>query len=189
VVHGDLGDEAGCRAVLDDAWGAWGELDILVNNAAVFHKDGLHTASLAALESEVAVDFLAPVFLTQQFAERRPVLSGTEPGQIVNLLDRRVAGVDPDTLPYSIAKKMLAEYTRASALELAPGVAVNAVAPGPVLPPPGSESEHVADMAGDVPLRVRCTPEDVAAAVVFLLESDTITGQTIFVDGGQHLRA
>jgi NAD(P)-dependent dehydrogenase (short-subunit alcohol dehydrogenase family) len=86
-----------------------------------------------------------------------------------------------------ISKKLLAEFTRAAAASYAPWVAVNAVGPGPVLPPPGEDEDHIRERAGLVPLPCRCRPRDVAAAVVFLAESDAVTGQVIFVDGGQHL--
>ena len=84
---------------------------------------------------------------------------------------------------------MLAAVTKEAALEMAPGITVNGVAPGPVLVPPGHEESRTRDLAGEIPLGTRCTPQDVASAVLFLLESDAITGQIIFVDGGQHLIA
>jgi pteridine reductase len=105
----------------------------------------------------------------------------------VNLLDRRVAGNEVGCLPYLLSKKMLAEFTRIAAVELAPSIAVNGVAPGAILPPAGAAPGKTFDLAGPALLRYRCQPQDVARAVTFLLESDGITGQILFVDAGQHL--
>jgi len=126
-------------------------------------------------------NLLVPVLLTRAFAAR------TRQGRVVNLLDRRIATHDIACVPYLLSKSGLAEFTRLAALALAPGIAVNAVAPGAILPPAGAAGQRTPDRAGQVPLRVRVTPADVAAAVVALLKADSVTGQVVFVDGGQHL--
>jgi NAD(P)-dependent dehydrogenase (short-subunit alcohol dehydrogenase family) len=117
----------------------------------------------------------------------RAFASRVRKGKIVNLLDRRIASLDAASVPYALTKKALAELTRLAALELAPGITVNGIAPGPVLPPPGKGEKYLRDHAGPVPLKRRITSEDIADAVMFLLKSDSITGQIVFVDGGQHL--
>jgi len=196
TVKGDLSSPSGCRRIIVEAVKKAGKLDILVNNAAVFHKDSLMSATKAEFAQELDVNFLAPVMMIKEFIKR--ILSGdrTGPGvkgKIINLLDRRIAGAEGGCLPYLISKKMLAELTREAALELAPHITVNGVAPGAVLAPglrqtlAEKKADRVKDMAGTIPLKKRSTPEDVARAIVFLLESDGITGQVIFVDGGQHL--
>ena len=180
-IEGDLDTEDGCEGLVSRVIEKAGALDILVNNASVFHKDTLRTATREKLTREFTVNLLAPLALMRSFAAASPG------GRIVNLLDRRVAAHDPGCLPYLLSKKALAELTQSAALELAPGITVNAVAPGAVLPPPGKGAEYVRDLAGRTPLRGSVSPADVARAVVFLLQSDSITGQIIFVDGGQHL--
>jgi NAD(P)-dependent dehydrogenase (short-subunit alcohol dehydrogenase family) len=90
-------------------------------------------------------------------------------------------------VPYVLAKKALAELTQLAARELAPRFTVNGVAPGAVLPPPGQGADYLHDHAGPVPLQIQVTPADVAAGVLALLQNDAITGQILFVDGGQHL--
>jgi NAD(P)-dependent dehydrogenase (short-subunit alcohol dehydrogenase family) len=200
AVQGELGSAAGCERVLREAQRKAGSLDILINSAAVFHKDTIESATEKKLLSELQINLVAPMMLTKAFArrwrEKGRVSRGKgrkERGQaavlgkVVNLLDRRIAGNDPSCVPYVLSKKMLAEFTRSAALELAPRMTVNGVAPGAILPPPGRGAGRVRDLAGQSPLKRQCTPAEVAAAVVFLLESDAITGQTIFVDGGQHL--
>jgi NAD(P)-dependent dehydrogenase (short-subunit alcohol dehydrogenase family) len=181
TVQGDLATEKGCEAVLAQALKAAGCLDVLVNNAAVFHKDRLASATSEKLLRELQVNLMAPMALIRAFAKTRGR------GKVVNLLDRRIAAHDLECLPYLLSKKALAELTLTAALELAPAISVNAVAPGAVLPPPGRGAAYIRDLAGRVPLRRKVTPADVASAVIFLLESDAITGQVVFVDGGQHL--
>ncbi len=184
VVRGDLTSRQKCRDIVDEAWRKEGRLDILINNAGVFHKDSLISATDEEFLAQIAINFQAPAWLT--FAFSKKIKDKSHGAAIVNLLDRRIMSPGDDCLPYVVSKKMLAEFTRTSAMELAPTITVNAVAPGAVLPPPRKSGEYVKDMAGNVPLGIKCTPADVAAAVVFLLKSKGITGQTIFVDGGQH---
>ncbi|MDF7807307.1 SDR family oxidoreductase [Pontiellaceae bacterium B12219] len=177
TVQGNLLSPDDCARMIE----ASGPLDILVNSASLFTKDRLADAFPERVHREFQVNLFAPMELTRLFAAQ------AEKGAVVNLLDRRIRANDPSALPYSITKKGLEELTRLSALELAPGIRVNAVAPGPILPPPGDSGENFAEAAGKVPLEFFPTPGNIAEAVVFLLKADYCTGQVIFVDGGQHL--
>ncbi len=179
VVRADLTAPGACERVMARACRLAGGVDILVNNAAVFHKHTLRTTTPAALRSEWAANLAAPLFLVRAFASR------TRRGKIVNLLDRRIVSSRPDAVPYALSKKALAELTRLAARELAPGIAVNGVAPGAVLAAAGSGNAR--EKAGPRLLGRRPAPADVAEAVLFLLRADAITGQVIFVDGGRHL--
>jgi NAD(P)-dependent dehydrogenase (short-subunit alcohol dehydrogenase family) len=192
VVRGALGRGADPERLLDEAWDAAGRLDALVNNAALFFRRPLERAAAADVREEIEVNLVAPLLLARRFVGRARAAGpraggGPRLGAIVNLLDRRVATNEAGCLPYLAAKKGLLAFTESAALEWAPAFTVNAVAPGAVLPPPGKGPEHLREAAGPAPLRVACTPEDVADAVALLLRSDTMTGQTLFVDGGQHL--
>jgi pteridine reductase len=192
TVQGRLWSQEDAERVMDEAWKKGGGIDVLINNAAVFHKDTLLGASDEKMLSEWRINALAPMMLTRALALRvagsRPRRGGNSiRAKVVNLLDRRIAGHETGCLPYVLSKKTLADFTRDAALELAPSITINGVAPGPVLPPPGKGADYVRDLAGKSPLGRAITPRDVAAAVVFLLESDAVTGQIVFVDGGQHL--
>lgn len=189
TVAGSLGSHADCLRIIDDAVKQAGRVDILVNNASVFNKESLRESIDSAVKNEFQVNLFAPMSLTREFASRvgaRGSGNGVE-GAVVNLVDRRVAGNETGCLPYLLTKKALVDFTRAAALELAPAITVNAVAPGAILPPPGEGDDTVRELAGEAPLDHRCLTEDVARAVVFLLQADGITGQTLFVDSGQHL--
>ena len=189
AVQGKLGGEAECRKVMEQAWDAAGQVNVLVNNASVFHKGRFLDADERAIKTELEINSLAPMFLARELARRLGCGEGDRQlrGKIVNLLDRRIATNEAGCLPYLLSKKMLAEFTRAAALELAPWITVNAVAPGAILPPRDYDGGKPCEPAGSVPLEGPCTPQDVAAAVAYLVESDAITGQILYVDGGQHL--
>jgi hypothetical protein len=180
-VKADLSDESDCLRLIPAAIKRAGRLDILVNSAAVFHKDKLGDVTADKLLEEFWPDLFAPMLLTKAFA------AASKKGRIVNILDRRITGHDTSCVPYLLSKKALAEFMKLAALELAPGFTVNGVAPGPILPPPGKGGSYLRKHAGDVPLDKLFKPEDIAAAVLYLVKNDNLTGQIIYVDGGQHL--
>ena len=180
-VQGDLTSEAACRTIMEQAIGAAGRLDILVNNAAAFHRDRLLSATEEGVLAEFWPNLFAPLFLIRAFATH------CDHGRIVNMLDRRITAHDTACVPYMLAKKGLEELTHLAALELAPHFAVNAVAPGVLLPPPGKDAGYLKEHGGPVPLEYQCTEADISDAVLYLLGSDALTGQIIFVDGGKHL--
>jgi pteridine reductase len=181
VIQADLNDPAQCETLIARAAEEFGPIDILINNAAVFHQTKLVDASHELTLKELQINLLAPLALTRGFARQ-----GT-PGKIINLLDRRITEHDTTCVPYMLSKKGLEELTKLAAIDLAPGITVNAVAPGAVLPPPQEVNNPSWEPAGTIPLETRPTPQDIAEAVLYLLKADAITGQTLFVDGGQGL--
>ena len=157
-------------------------LDILVNSAGVWRASRLLEFAPDELQADLQVNALAPLQLCRDFAAQG------RPGQIVNLLDARIVAYDAAHAAYHLSKRMLFSLTRMLALELAPGIRVNAVAPGLILPPRGEGEPFLKSLAHTNPLRTHGAAEDVARAVVFLLRSPFVTGQVIYVDGGRHLR-
>lgn len=180
-IQADLDDPAQVDALLDGVNERFGPVDVLVNNAAVFHRDRLGSASPEVVCREFQPNLFAPLQLLRRFAEQ------TESGAVVNMLDRRVRAHDSACLPYMLSKKALEELTKLAALELSPGIRVNAVAPGAILPPPKHPELAARDLAGKVPLGRAPEVSEIAEAVLFLLRADSVTGQVVFVDGGQHL--
>jgi pteridine reductase len=177
----DLARAEEAEALVERALSVAGRLDILVNNASIFGAEALELLSLDTLVRDVQVNAWAPFVLTRAFARQ----GGR--GSVVNLLDTRIAGVDLAHPSYTLSKGLLFTMTRLTAIAYAPAVTVNAVAPGLILPPEGKDERYLAGLAGGVPLRRHGESDDVARAVVFLVESRFITGHVIFVDGGQHL--
>jgi NAD(P)-dependent dehydrogenase (short-subunit alcohol dehydrogenase family) len=182
ALRADLSDPSETAGLVDRARDALGKLEILVNNASIFPVDTLETVELESLRRNFETNAWAPLALSRAFAAQ------TERGHVVNLLDSRVTGFDRTHVAYILSKQVLAALTRMSALELAPGIAVNAIAPGLILPPAGEGEEYVERLARALPLQRRGTPEDVAAAAVYLVTSEFVTGETIYVDGGRHLK-
>jgi pteridine reductase len=182
LLQADLATPEEAEALVSRARERAGGIDALVNNASIFEPEALDAAALDHLLRNVKVNAWAPFVLTRALARQ------SSHGKVVNLLDARLSGLDLAHAGYFLSKHLLAVITRMSAVAFAPRLSVNAVAPGLILPPPGEDEAYLARLARRLPLERHGGPEEVARAVVFLLESDFITGQVIFVDGGQHLR-
>jgi pteridine reductase len=188
-VQGDLAKAEDRRRLLEEASEGLGRpVDLLVNNASIFPPMRLGKLSLEHLHENVTVNAWAPFELTRAMAKRLP--EGGD-GVAVNFLDARIVDDDLAHAGYFLSKRLLADFTRLCSLELAPRVRVNAVAPGPVLPPPGTpkseQAGHMERLRRLLPLQRNPTPEDLAQAVVFLAAARSVTGQVVFVDGGRHL--
>jgi NAD(P)-dependent dehydrogenase (short-subunit alcohol dehydrogenase family) len=181
ALQADLSDEKECASLTDRAASEAGPLSVLINNAAVFDRDALRSVDWDTAIRQFRINLLAPLTLSGAFVD------ASESGKIIHMLDRRIHAFDEGHVSYVLAKKALAECVMGMARAFAPRFTVNGVAPGPVLPPPGEGEDYLAEKAGRVPLERPCNVEQVAAAVLFLLQSDTITGQVLYVDGGQHL--
>ena len=173
-VRGNLSTPQEREWVFREAAEWMGRVDILVNNAALFGRDGeTDPAALRAVNVEAPLDLAGRV--------------AAQPGGgcVIHMLDCRIAREEADGFQtYAATKRELAESVKRLAREWAPRTRVLGVAPGPVLAPEG-----VRELAGEIPLVRRPTPEDVARAVAFLAESESMTGQILYVDGGQHLAA
>ena len=177
----DLADPEECKTLIDEAIASAGELDILVNNASVFSAKNFHDFDVEDVNAEMRTNAWAPLILSRHFSEK------TEKGQIVNILDTRIVGYDFNHFTYYLSKRMLETLTESLALKLAPRIRVNGVAPGLVLAPEGKDKSYLNRLKDEVPLRKHGSPSDVVNAVIFLLKSEFITGQVIYVDGGKHL--
>lgn len=159
-----------------------GKTDILVNNASIFIPCPLSSEKLPDAKKQMDINFRAPLILMRKFMEAK-----IKEGCIINLLDQRIAKTSPNDGSYTLSKKALAEATSTAALEWAPRIRVNGVAPGAILPPRGMEKSKMKIQISMTPMKKAPSPGEVAKACIFLAESDSITGQIIYVDGGQHL--
>lgn len=180
----DLADEEAASRLIGRVAGALGPVEALVNNASVFERDEALTATLDSWALHQQVNLRAPFVLIQTFARLLPAGAA---GCVVNLLDQRVENLTPHFTSYTVSKTALWTLTRTLAMALAPQVRVNAVSPGPTLPSARQSDAHFARQWESVPLGRAVTPEEIAAAVRFLLDAPSVTGQMIAVDGGQHL--
>jgi NAD(P)-dependent dehydrogenase (short-subunit alcohol dehydrogenase family) len=182
VVRADLADHEAVRGLVPAAAAAVGPLSLLVNNAAEFEPDEIGALDRVLWDRQFAVNLRAPVFLAEAFAAQAP-----EGSSVINILDQRVLKPTPQFVSYTLTKSALHMATRTLAQALAPRVRVNAIAPGPTVPSPRQRPEDFARQAAAVPLGHGSRAEEIAAAVVFLAEAVSVTGQTLAVDGGQHL--
>ncbi|MBI4391485.1 MAG: SDR family oxidoreductase [candidate division NC10 bacterium] len=181
----DLADPAAAASLVRTAEEAFGRLDILVNNAAVFTRTPLGEVTAAAWDALFAVNLRAPFLLAQAAA---PLMARGGGGRIVNLADISAERPWADYIPYCTSKASLIALTRGLAKALAPNILVNAIAPGTVLWPEDYPAEAREREIRRTPLRRTGTPEDVARAVLFLLEgADFVTGQILALDGGRAL--
>jgi len=159
-------------------------VDVLVNSAAIFAPGTLATTTEVDWDRHFSVNLKAPIFLCREFAARR--VPG-QPGNIINITDWRAVRPAPGHLAYTLTKAALLTMTRILAQELAPEIRVNAVALGAILPPPGAGDDYMEQLAQRVPLKRTGSVDDVTSAVHYLLQSDFVTGEVLFVTGGQHL--
>jgi NAD(P)-dependent dehydrogenase (short-subunit alcohol dehydrogenase family) len=180
----DLADEAAVQGLLPQAERALGPVGVLVNNAAIFGNDTVATATRASWEAHLAVNLRAPFVLIQAFAARLPAEAQ---GVVVNMLDQRVWSPTPYFVSYTVAKTGLWTLTQTLALALAPRIRVNGIGPGPTLPSPRQSPEEFARQSAMMPLRRGTSPEEIAAALRFIIAAPAMTGQMIALDGGQHL--
>ena len=183
-IAADLADEADTADLIRRAAHALAPPTCLINNASIFEKDSLATADGQSWNGHMAVNLRAPMLLTQAFAEALPE---GEPGNVINLIDQRVLNLTPYFLSYSVSKAGLWALTQSNAKELAPRIRVNAIGPGPVLPSARQTDGEFAGQRAATPLGRGPEPEEICAAVRFILEAPSMTGQLIALDGGQHL--
>jgi NAD(P)-dependent dehydrogenase (short-subunit alcohol dehydrogenase family) len=161
-----------------------GPLTCLVSNAACFDWDSIATVDEESWQSHLDVNLRAPIFLTQAFAKRLP--QGAI-GNVINVIDQKVLRLDPEFFSYTVAKSALWAATQMLAQALAPRIRVNAVAPGPVLPSQNQDETSFEHEVGATLLKRPVSADDVTAAIHFLLETPSVTGQMIALDSGQHL--
>ena len=183
AVRADLSRNADVTRLMERIAGRFGRLDVLINSAANFERVPFSALSERAWDRAIDTNLKGP-FLCALYASRLMRRHGG--GKIINLADW--AGVRPyrDYLPYCVSKAGVIGLTTALAKELAPAIQVTAVAPGPILPPPGMGRAARARVAARVPLKRWGSPQDIVNTVLFLIEgTDFMTGSTVFVDGGQ----
>ncbi len=175
----DLADAENVPSLLPQVLKQFPVLSLLINNAARFQRAFLRETEADILRNMLDINLVAPLILSRDFARL------IKHGQIINILDTKIAACEPAYTVYSLTKKALAELTRMSAVELGPDIRVNGICPGLVLP--DTSPDDYRGMINKLPLRRAGDPDQVLRALDFLLESEYVTGETIFVDGGQHL--
>ena len=184
VVKADLANRRQRAGLIAKAASHFGPLTVLVNNASVFDPDSARDVDEALWDQHFAIHAEAPIFLARDFAAQLP--PGAD-GNIINLVDERVLHPTPAYFSYSLSKSVLWSATRTLAQSLAPAIRVNAIGPGPVLPH-SRQSQAEFDRSVDaLPLQRHAGPDAIADGVLMLLNTPTMTGQMLALDGGEHL--
>lgn len=181
----DLAFEPACEGLVPAVVAHFGRLDAVVNNASLFEYDHVGTFSCASMDAHWRANTAPAVMLSRALA--RQAEAQASQASVVNILDQKLWNLDPDYLSYTLSKVALHCCTDLLARALAPRVRVCGVAPGVTLPSHAMTTDNFQRAHQMTLLRRSSTPEDVARAVRFLIESPAITGTTLLVDGGQHL--
>jgi NAD(P)-dependent dehydrogenase (short-subunit alcohol dehydrogenase family) len=188
TISGDVSKPDDCRAIVEHAVATFGRVDVLVNMASIYRSTPLASVTAGYWDTDLDVN-LRSAFLCAQAAI--PHMRRAGAGRIVNFADwlaRSGRPHYPGFTPYYVAKAGVVALTEALALEVAAdNILVNAIAPGPIVAPPDMTPEETAAVAAATPVGHWGGEAEVARAVVFLCETDFITGETIRVDGGRHL--
>jgi pteridine reductase len=184
LVRADLRDVTACEQLIDAIVLEHGELHTLVNSAAVMVRTPIGDVSQEVWDGMFALNVRAPFFLSQHAAQALRMAKGS----IVNIADLAAFETWTGYVPHGMTKAAVVQMTRALAHALAPDVRVNGVAPGVVMLPDDFDAEDAVHLRRTTPLQRIGTPEDVAQAVVYLLQADFVTGEVIFVDGGRNVR-
>lgn len=177
----NLGNEAEVARLIPSVVSDNGYFDLLVNNAAVFDRGYLAQTDMNLFNSQMNVNFKAPFIFTRDFAVH------CKKGNIINLTDTRITTNNSTYAAYSLSKKALWELTRMAALEFAPLIRVNAIAPGVSIPPEGKSEEYLEKLARKIPAQEPVGLEPILKSVEYILENNYLTGQLLFADGGENL--
>jgi NAD(P)-dependent dehydrogenase (short-subunit alcohol dehydrogenase family) len=186
----DLADEAQARALLPQVVERFGAVDAVVNNASLFEHDAVQSLDYEKLSAHLRTNTGAPILLAQALHAHvcgRTGANAAGAGVVVNLLDQKLWNPNPDFLSYTLSKAALEAANTVLAMALAPQLRVVGVAPGLTLTSHLLSEEKFEQLHRLSPLGRSSTAQDVASAVKFALENNSITGTTLLVDGGQHL--
>lgn len=181
-LQADLANSETVETLIPKACEAFGNVNLLVNNASLFERDTVETLSSESWNAHLDINLRAPALLMRDFAAQ------AEAGNIINIIDQRVWRLTPDFASYTVSKTGLWTLTQTFAQALAPQkIRVNAIGPGPTLPNPRQDVAEFEKQARLVPLGYGANPQDIVTAVDFILNAPSMTGQMIALDGGQHL--
>ena len=194
ALQADLLDDAATEALFRAAVeGLGGPITCLVNNASIFEYDTITSATRESWDRHIGSNLRAPFVLTQMMAAQALEPMRDDAGEplaaavIINMIDQRVLKPTPEFMTYSLAKAGLWSLTRTSAQALAPAIRVNAIGPGPTLRGGRQSEEHFARQRAATILGRGADTADITAALGYLVDAKSVTGQLICVDGGQHL--
>ncbi|MGG4605707.1 SDR family oxidoreductase [Paenalcaligenes sp. Me131] len=187
LIQGDLSDAHAPKDIFARSVEALGRVDAVINNASLFEYDNASEFSAALLNQHLGPNLVAPIELAQQLHQHIQPHHPARQGVVINLLDQKLWGYNPDFFSYTLCKAALQSATTMLAQGLAPFVRVVGLAPGLTMPSHMQSEDDFARTHALAPLGRASTPDDIANAALMLAENTSITGSSLVVDGGQHL--
>lgn len=184
----DLTQEKEVQQLIPQVSQSLGFVQCLINNASAFTYDSCETSTRALWDEHMEVNLRAPFILSQAFSSQFPNEDSDEKkGSIINILDQRVWNLTPHYMSYTVSKVGLWTLTQSLALALAPQIRVNAIGPGPTLPNASQTQEQFLRQCSSLPLKKGPTLQEICDTILYVIQTPSITGQMIALDGGQHL--
>ncbi len=184
IVKTDLSKISDVKNIIKRSKKIFGPIHAIVNNASLFINDNIENLNDKLWYDHMNINLYAPLIISKEFNKQLPKKSL---GHIINILDQNVVNPDTSFFSYSISKSALLSATTIMAKSFAPNIRVNAIGPGPTLKNIHQSKKHFDKSIKNTLLKIGSPPEEIAKTVKFLLESKSITGQFIVVDGGEHL--
>ena len=184
LIKCDLSKKRSTEGLIKRAGKFFGPINFLINNASVFENDNINNFTVDSWNKHMNVNLYAPLKFSRDLKKLLPTKSK---GHIINILDQNVLKPDISFLSYSLSKAALYSATKILAKSFAPNIRVNAIGPGPTIKNVHQSSKHFEKSIKKTLLKIGSPPKEIARTVKFLLESNSITGQFIVVDGGEHL--
>jgi len=183
LVKGDLAKEQDLKKIIKFSKSKLKYFDCLVNNASLFENDNLKNFSTKSWNRHLDINLKAPAYLSKEFSKNVK----DENNNIINIIDQRVFKLTPFFFSYTLSKTGLYTLTKTSAMELAPYIRVNGIAPGPTIKNKRQTDTHFKKQYLATPLRQQVKVKDICSAVDFFIKNSSITGQVIAIDSGQNL--
>lgn len=175
----DLANPAAAEELIGKVAEDFSDIELLINSASIFIQENIERTSAQTLADTMTVNFMSPFLLMREYRKR------VNRGLIVNILDERIRKNIPAFAAYSTSKSALESLTRLAAVEWGATIRVNAIAPGLILPPKGESDEYLKRKAKNIPVKEYGNVADIQRALIYLLDSPFVNGDTLFVDGGE----
>lgn len=181
LIQADLLDPTSYKKIIDDSLTAFGNIDVLINNASIFNKYSFMDTDEETFDKNISIHLKAPFFLTQNFVKK------CNKGCIINIIDSKISSNEGAYFSYLLSKKSLFDFTMMVAKEIAPDFRVNAICPGSILPSEHWSKEDIDNKNSNLPMQTTPTLQDICQNILHLINTPSLTGQCIYVDSGQNL--
>ena len=186
IIDGDLSDKSSAKKIANFMFENYPNWNLLINNSSIFNKSKFLDDLDEEFENNLAIHLTSPLYLSNFFA-KNVIAKKIKNAQIINMLDKNIARTDTAYFYYLLSKKFLAEFTKMLALEIAPHIRVNGIAPGYVALETIVSTEYAEKIITKIPLQKICDIKNIVQTLEFLLENDFINGQILSIDGGASL--